>query len=221
MTVDQSKHTESGATRAFASVVGSGKNSTILHYVDNKSNLPSGGLVVVDIGASLNHYCADITRTYPVNGKFSDRQKQVYQDVLDAQEYIAKLVKPGIYLNNKEHPEQSLSHLSKKFLQEKGYDVEKEFPHGIGHYVGLDVHDVGSYKTVLAVGDVITVEPGIYLRKESLGVRIEDMYWVVKDGAICLSEEIPKKIKGVERFMKESRFAEEGSESSAENEIEH
>lgn len=201
-------YTESNAKKAFASVVGSGINSTILHYIDNKDRLPDDELVVVDIGASFNHYCADITRTYPVSGSFSQRQKKVYQDVLDTQEYVAECAKPGVYLNNKNEPDNSLNHLAHEFLKKRGYNVEKEFPHGIGHFVGLDVHDVGDYSVPLAVGDVITIEPGIYLREENLGVRIEDMYWVVKDGVICLSEEIPKKIKDVERFMKESHFTE-------------
>lgn len=202
-------YTESNAKKAFASVIGSGINSTILHYIDNKDLLPDDGLVVVDIGASFNHYCADITRTYPVSGNFSQRQKKVYQDVLDTQEYVAECAKPGVYLNNKNEPENSLNHLAHEFLKKRGYDVEKEFPHGIGHFVGLDVHDVGNYSIPLAVGDVITIEPGIYLREEKLGVRIEDMYWVVKDGVICLSEEIPKKIKDIEKFMRESHFVEE------------
>ncbi len=201
-------YTESNARKAFTSIVGSGINSTILHYIDNKDALPADGLVVVDIGASFNHYCADITRTYPVSGAFSQRQKEVYQDVLDTQEYISECAKPGVYLNNKNVPENSLNHLAHEFLRKRGYDVEKDFPHGIGHFVGLDVHDVGNYSVPLALGDVITIEPGIYLRQEKLGVRIEDMYWIVKDGAICLSEEIPKKIKDIERFMRESHFTE-------------
>jgi len=198
--------TESGATRAFASVVGSGKNSTVLHYIDNQAILPKNGLVVVDIGASFNHYCSDITRTYPVSGKFSERQKKVYQDVLDTQEYIASIAKPGMFMRNKNKPEKCLNTLSKKFLTERGYNVEKDFPHGIGHYVGLDVHDVGSYETPIQAGDIITIEPGIYLRDEELGVRIEDIYWVIKDGIVCLSEGVPKKPEEIQKFMKESRF---------------
>src|SRR3989338_3598574 len=99
---------EAQATRAFASVVGGGKNSTILHYVDNKDVLSKNDLVVVDIGASFNHYCGDITRTYPVSGKFSSRQKEIYQIVLETQEYIAAQARPGLWLRNKEKPDQSL-----------------------------------------------------------------------------------------------------------------
>lgn len=201
--------TESGATRAFASVVGSGKNSTVLHYVDNKAPLPDKGLVVVDIGASFNHYCSDVTRTYPVAGVFSERQKKVYQDVLDTQEYIASIAKPGMFMRNKNEPDKCLNTLSKKFLAERGYDVEKDFPHGIGHYVGLDVHDVGSYETPIQAGDIITIEPGIYLPDEQIGIRIEDIYWVIKDGVVCLSEGVPKKPEDIQKFMKDSRFTEE------------
>jgi Xaa-Pro aminopeptidase len=202
--------TESGATKAFASVVGSGVNSTILHYTDNRSALDNNDLVVVDIGASFNHYCSDVTRTYPVSGRFSARQKQVYQDVLDCQAYIADLAKPGIYLRNKEKPENCLNSLAHKFLADRGYNVETEFPHGIGHFVGLDVHDVGDVTQPLKPGDIITIEPGIYLREEKLGVRIEDVYWVVKDGVVALTEEVPKKPEELERFMKDSRFSQDG-----------
>lgn len=204
--------TQSGATKAFASVVGSGVNSTILHYVNNSSQLADKGLVVVDIGASFNHYCSDVTRTYPISGTFSEEQKKVYQDVLDCQEHIAGLAKPGMYLRNKKEPKKCLNTLAHEFLQQRGYDVEKEFPHGIGHFVGLDVHDVGDYSVPLCPGDVITIEPGIYLRDKALGVRIEDCYWVVKDGVICLTEEVPKKIEAVQNFMKESRFTDDSLE---------
>jgi Xaa-Pro aminopeptidase len=199
-------YTESGARPAFASIVGSGVNGTILHYVDNSAKLPDKGLVVVDIGASAQHYCSDVTRTYPVSGKFSETQKKVYQDVLDCQSYIAQLAAPGMFLRNKKQPEKCLNTLAHEFLQKRGYDVQKVFPHGVGHFVGLDVHDVGDYNEPLAVGDIITIEPGIYLRDKEFGVRIEDVYWIVKDGAICLTEEVPKKASEVERFMQDACF---------------
>lgn len=201
-------YTESGATRAFASIVGSGKNSTVLHYVDNKAPLKESDLVVVDIGASYNHYCSDVTRTYPVSGKFTTRQKKVYQDVLDCQAYIADLAKPGMFLSYKQEPDKCLNTLAHTFLEDRGYIIQKEFPHGIGHFVGLDVHDVGDYKQPLAIGDIITIEPGIYLSDECLGVRIEDVYWIVKDGTVCLTDSVPKKVEEVEDFMKASRLGE-------------
>ena len=195
---------ENKARPAYPTIVGSGKNATILHYGVNNEELALTGLTVVDAGASFGHYCADITRTYPTNGKFSARQKKVYQDVLDAQTYVAQLAKPGMYLRNAQSPDLCLNTRAKQFLKERGYDVEKQFPHGIGHFVGLDVHDVGDRAEPLAVGDVITIEPGIYIKEEALGVRIEDMYWIVEDGNVCLSDAIAKEVTDVELSMKES-----------------
>ena len=193
--------TGSCARIAFPSIVAGGKNATILHYHENNQPLEKGGLVVVDIGAEYGYYCADITRTYPISGKFTKRQQEIYSAVLDTQTYIAELAKPGMYLNNKHNPEQSLHHLAVKFLQEHGYD--KYFLHGIGHYLGLDVHDVGDYATPLQEGDVITIEPGIYSADEQIGVRIEDDYWLVKDGVVCLSEAIPKEIALIQEMAQE------------------
>ena len=194
--------TGSRARIAFPSIVGSGANSTVLHYTENDGIMKEGDLVVVDIGAQYNHYCADLTRTYPVSGEFTARQKEVYNLVLETQEYIAQLAKPGMWLSNKDKPEQSLNHLAKKFLEQKGY--ADYFPHGIGHYLGLDVHDVGDYAEPLASGDVITIEPGIYIPEEQIGIRIEDNYWITKDGAICLSEQLPKDVTSIEQMVKKS-----------------
>jgi Xaa-Pro aminopeptidase len=191
----------SGARPAFATIVGSGKNSTILHYHDNNAPLKKGDLVVVDIGAEIGHYCADITRTYPVSGVFTKRQREIYDIVLETQEYIASLAKPGIWLSNKDKPEQSLNHLAKKYLTERGYGAY--FPHGIGHFLGLDVHDVGDYSVPLREGDVITIEPGIYIPEENIGIRIEDDYWIVKDGVVCLSEFIPKRAEDIEAIVQQ------------------
>ncbi|MDZ4099608.1 MAG: M24 family metallopeptidase, partial [Methylophilaceae bacterium] len=182
------------------SVVGSGEQSTVLHYATNAEKMHTGDLVVVDIGAALDGYCADLTRTYPVSGKFSKRQKEVYEVVLAAQEYIADIAKPGYWLNNPEQPEKSLNHLAQKFIAQKGYG--DYVVHGIGHYLGLDVHDVGDYTQPLKEGMVFTIEPGIYIPKERIGIRIEDNYWVVKDGVVCLSEQLPKKPEDIEAFMR-------------------
>jgi len=193
--------TESNSKLAFPSIVGSGRNSTVLHYTANNKVIAKDELVVVDIGASFGEYAADLTRTYPSNGKFTERQKEIYNIVLDTQAYIADLAKPGLWLNNPEHPDKSLNHLTKAYLKAKKLD--KYLPHGIGHYLGLDVHDVGDYKQKLAPGMVITIEPGIYIPEEQLGVRIEDDYWITDNGAICLSEELPKTVKEIEAFMLE------------------
>jgi len=160
-----------GARRAFPSIIASGKNSVILHYTENSSRMRDGQLVIVDIGAYSDNYCADITRTYPVNGAFSNRQKELYQVVLDAQNYIASIARPGFYILNKDEKDKSLHHLAKVFLKEKGYD--RYFPHGIGHFLGLDIHDVGNFSNPLQEGDVITIEPGIYIPSEQLVIRIE------------------------------------------------
>ena len=188
--------TGSHARIAFPSIVASGKNGTILHYTSNSAQLQEGDLVVVDIGAEYNYYCADITRTYPVSGKFSARQRELYNLVLETQQYVADLAKPGYWLSNQEHPDKSLHHLARKFLDTRGYG--RYFIHGIGHFLGLDVHDVGNYKEPLQEGDVFTIEPGIYIPEEKIGIRIEDNYWVAKETVICLSEHLPKTISEIE-----------------------
>lgn len=196
--------TQSGARKAFTTIVGSGMNSTILHYNDNTQKLPVDGVVVVDCGAMVNHYCSDVTRTYPVSGKFSKRHKQVYNDVLTVQKKVAHAAKAGMYLKNKDYPELCLNTLARRLFSQMGYNIEKDFPHSIGHYVGLDVHDVGSYKEPLAEGDIITIEPGIYLKEEQMGIRIEDVYWITQDGNVCITDSIPKEIEEVEELIRYS-----------------
>ena len=162
----------------------------------------NGDLVVVDIGAELGMYAADITRTYPVSGTFSKRQRELYDIVLATQQHIADISKPGLWLSNKEHPDKSLNHLARQFLQKYGYD--KYLPHGIGHFLGLDVHDVGDYSVPLQAGDIITIEPGIYIPEEGIGIRIEDDYWVVEDGVVCLSDGLSKEARDIEQMVQQS-----------------
>jgi len=188
-----------GAIPAFPSIVATGKNTTILHYTQRNASLGHNDLVVVDIGAEYGFYAADLTRTYPASGKFTDRQREVYTAVLETQAYIESIAVPGMYLKNAQNPEQSLHHLAVKFLEKKGF--AQYFCHGIGHYLGLDVHDVGDYQTPLQTGDVFTIEPGIYIAAESLGVRIEDDYVMADDGAVCLSYELPKQPDDIEKMM--------------------
>lgn len=199
---------ESGASAAFPTIVASGKNSTVLHYFKNNRLMKKGDLVVVDIGAEIDYYCADLTRTYPVSGIFTNRQRDVYNIVLQTQQYIESLAKPGYWLSNKDQPEKSLNHLARAYLKEQGYD--KYFHHGIGHFLGIDVHDVGNYLEPLKEGDVITIEPGIYIPEENLGVRIEDDYWVTSQGVVCMSEEFPKDPFAIEELM--AQELEEGLE---------
>lgn len=193
---------EGGASVAFPTIVASGKNSTVLHYHKNKNTMRDGDLVVIDIGAEYEYYCADLTRTYPVSGTFTRRQREVYGIVLEAQAYIASQAKPGMWLFNAEKPEQSLQHLAIAFFEKKGY--AKYFVHGIGHFLGMDVHDVGDRAQALEEGDVITIEPGLYIPEERIGIRIEDDYWLVKDGVECLSAELPKSIKEIEELAQSS-----------------
>jgi Xaa-Pro aminopeptidase len=191
----------SGAQHAFPSIIGSGKRSTTLHYNVNNGAMKNGDLVVVDIGAEYQYYAADLTRTYPVSGTYTARQKEIYQMVLDTQEYIASIAAPEYFLVSKKYQDKSLHHLAHKFLEKHGYD--KYFPHSIGHFLGLEVHDVGNYDIPLQEGDVITIEPGLYIPEEGIGVRIEDNYWIVENGNVCLSEELPKKAEEIEAYMAE------------------
>lgn len=191
----------SGATISFPSIVGTGKNSTILHYQKSADVLKDGDLVLIDCGARYNHYCGDLTRTYPVSGFFTQRQKEIYALVLEVQEYIASIAMPGFWLSNADQKEKSLNHLAQAYFAEKGYG--SYFIHGIGHYLGIDVHDVGDYKKPLAEGDVFTIEPGLYIPQEQIGIRIEDNYWMTKQGVICLSEQLPKEIKEIEKMVQQ------------------
>jgi len=194
--------TASGGRQAFPSIVAGGKNATTLHYTANDCELKKGDLVLVDIGAQMGRYCADISRTYPVSGRFSERQRELYNIVLETQEYIAEQARPGMWLFNAEKEAESLHHLAKKFLDSKG--LGKYFPHGIGHFLGLDVHDVGDRKRPLQEGDLFTIEPGVYIPEEGIGIRIEDNYWMVKDGVVCLSEDLPKTADAIEQMMSQS-----------------
>jgi len=210
---------EDGNGIAFPSIVASGVNGTVLHYEPRSTSMKKGELVVVDIGAEFNHYCADITRTYPVTGVFTQRQREVYNVVLDTQSYIASLAAPGYWLNNPSEPEKSLHHLACAFLAERGY--AEYFPHSIGHFLGLDVHDVGNTSEPLRAGDVITIEPGIYIRGEQLGIRIEDDYWIIDDGNICLSENLPRTPEEIEELVQTKveveMVDEEGEDDEDEN----
>ncbi len=207
--------TSSGARTSFPSIVASGKNSTVLHYNLNSDTMKNGDLVVVDIGAEFGCYAADLTRTYPVSGHFTKRQREVYDSVLATQEYIADLAKPGMWLSNAQYPEQSLNHLARAFLTKKGYG--KYFPHGIGHFLGLDVHDVGDSAEPLQEGDIITIEPGIYIPEEQIGIRIEDDYWIVADGVVCLSENLPKSAEEIEFMVQQTLEDAEESDLDEEN----
>lgn len=176
---------------AFPTIVGSGPWSCILHYNTNRRPMEAGDLVVCDIGARWGHYCADITRTFPVSGKFGERQRQVYEVVLEAQEAAIAAVKPGVFTRN--------VHAAACAVIEKA-GFAKYFFHGTSHYLGLEAHDPGSYDLPLEPGCIVTVEPGIYIASESLGVRIEDDVLVTAKGREVLTT-APKGVREIERLM--------------------
>jgi Xaa-Pro aminopeptidase len=188
--------------------VGSGPNSTIPHYFANNRQLEDGELVVVDIGAEYQYYTADITRTYPVSGKFTPRQREIYQLVLDAQTEAAKQVKTGttllMPLTGFVREYFRKSPLRAKGEDGKEYTMDHFFIHGLGHYLGMDVHDVGNYAKPLQVGEVFTIEPGIYIKSENLGIRIEDDY-LLTGGLEKLSKDIPSDPDEIERRIAEAK----------------
>jgi Xaa-Pro aminopeptidase len=178
---------------AFGSIVGSGKESTVLHYPEHGRTIAPGSLVVVDIGADYGHYAADVTRTYPADGHFTPEQRKIYEVVLRAQQTCADLVRPGVYF-------QDLQRKAEEIIRAAGY--RDYFTHGLGHFVGLDVHDAGVYRKPLQAGMVITIEPGIYIPEKSLGVRIEDEFLVTANGAKHLTSALPRDPDAVERMMR-------------------
>ncbi len=195
--------TENLAKPAYPSIVATGLNGTVLHYHANNQKFADGDLVVVDAGAQYQQYCADITRTYPVSGKFTQEQQAMYELVLECQELVAEHAKPGMWLFNKENQEMSLHHIAMSFFKKHG--VDQYFTHGIGHFLGLDVHDVGNRSKALQQGDVITIEPGLYIPEKKMAIRIEDNYWIVDQATpVCLSEGLPKTIKGVEEMIEQA-----------------
>lgn len=191
--------TSNGVASAFVPIVASGAHAAIVHYQSCTYAIQKGELVIVDCGACVDGYCADISRTYPVSKKFSEVQKKLYGLVLQAHDYVAGLIKPGMYLNNAALPEQSLHHQALQFFAK--HNCEKYFNHGIGHFLGLDVHDVGDPGAPLQEGDVITIEPGLYRADQGIGVRIENDFWVIKDGAHNFSEDLPVAVDEVQAMV--------------------
>lgn len=198
--------TRGGAERpGFPSIVGSGLYSTILHYSENHKQIDASDTVVCDIGAEYSLYTADITRTYPANGKFNERQRAIYQLVLDTQSAAAAHWKPGMKmsdLHNFAVEFMRKSPLRAKDVDGKEYTMDHFFIHGLGHYLGMDVHDTGDYLRPLQPGEVFTIEPGIYIQTEKLGVRIEDDYVITPEQTVRkMSEKIPSTVEEIERLM--------------------
>jgi len=175
---------------AFPSIVGSGYNATTLHYDQNAGECRDGELVVVDIGARFGYYCGDLTRTYPVNGSFSDRQRAIYELVLEAHNRAAEAIRPGVRIS--ELRKIAYGVIEGSDLRDSGGErLGQYFIHGLGHFLGLDAHDPGGDEVVLEPGMVLTNEPGIYLPQEELGVRIENDFLVTEAGAENLSAALP------------------------------
>ncbi len=182
---------------AYAPIFGSGPNSTVLHYSADARRMDSGEVIVIDAGAQCDSYTTDITRTLPVNGRFTPRQKEIYNYVLGAQNAVLAAIKPGVEIS-------SLTKIAKDYLDQykdaDGTPMSKYLPHGVSHHVGLDVHDATA-PAPLAPGMVITVEPGIYIPKENLGVRIEDTVLVTETGVELLSGALPREPAEIEKAM--------------------
>lgn len=184
-------------------IVAGGKNATVLHYQTNNEQIADGALVLLDLGAESNYYAADITRTFPVNGKFSDRQRAFYEIVLDAEEKIIAAVKPGVTLRELNDLTKSLlaEGLIRMGVIEQEEELIKYYFHSIAHHLGLDTHDSALHGAPLEPGMVITIEPGLYIEEEAIGIRIEDDVLVTADGFEVLSPQIPKSVEDMERLI--------------------
>jgi len=194
---------KNGCKNSFASIVASGVNATILHYGDNNQKIEKNSLVLTDLGASYKYYNADITRTFPASGKFTARQKEVYEVVLGGNKLIIDYAKPGMTLRElnahlvKYYEEQ----LEKLGLLKNGKTVKDYYYHGVSHMLGMQTHDVAYPTYVLKPGNVFTVEPGLYIEEEKIGIRIEDNVLMTKEGCVNLSKDIIKEVKDIEEFM--------------------
>jgi Xaa-Pro aminopeptidase len=199
--------------QAYGSILASGDRARTLHYVSNNAECKAGELILMDFGAEYGGYCADLTRTVPVNGKFGRRQKTVYNACLHLHDYAKSLLKPGISIvdyTDKVGEEATRQFLKIGLLRKS--DVKNEDPenkayrkylyHGISHHLGIDVHDLGTRTEPIKAGMVFTVEPGIYIEEEQMGVRIENNLWITKNGNKDLMKNIPITVEEIEALMK-------------------
>ena len=188
---------------AFHTIAASGKNATVLHYSANNCSIPEDSLILFDLGAKVEHYSADITRTFPVSGRFTERQKELYSIVLQAQKDTIKAIKPGAAMKSLNlATRKSLSQSCKKIgLIHEDTELSRYYFHGVSHFLGLDTHDVGNTDCDLRAGMILTVEPGLYIEEENIGIRIEDNVLITEDGCTLLSSFIPKEIEEIEAFM--------------------
>lgn len=198
--------------QAYGSIIASGDRARTLHYVSNNQECKDGELILMDFGANYGNYCADLTRTVPVNGKFSERQKEVYNACLHLHTYAKEILKPGISII--EYTDKVGDEATKQFIKlgliSKG-DVKNEdkenrayrkyLYHGISHHLGIDVHDLGTRVEPITEGMVFTIEPGIYIEQEQMGIRIENNVWITKNGNKDLMKNIPITVEEIETIM--------------------
>jgi Xaa-Pro aminopeptidase len=199
----------------YAPIVGAGPNSTALHYDKLSRKIADGDIVVLDVGAQFSGYSADITRTIPANGKYTPRQLEIYTVVLGAQNAVLAALKPGMTFCKS--GDNSLYKISYDYINSHGKDLHGKklgqyYIHGLGHNIGLDVHDPGEYCKPLVPGMVVTIEPGVYIPEENLGVRIEDDVLITPAGFDFLSQRLPRDPAEIEKIMSEAAH----SRSSAE-----
>jgi Xaa-Pro aminopeptidase len=193
-----------GVKPSFGTIAANGTNATILHYRKNNAPIAENNLILFDLGVQKDMYCSDITRTFPVSGKFTERQKAFYEIVLEANKRSIEFLRPGVTFKEwndfgKKVLAEGLIKLGK--IKDES-EVTKYYYHSLGHFLGLDVHDVGNYTKPFEENQVLTVEPGLYIADEGIGIRIEDNVLLTKDGRINLSKSIIKEVKDIEAFMK-------------------
>jgi Xaa-Pro aminopeptidase len=174
--------------------VGSGPNSCVWHYEENARQMEEGDLVLMDFGADLDYLCMDITRTWPASGKFTPEQKEIYEIVLAVQKACIEAYKPGV-------TSQDVRRHVSEVLKAKGID-SRGLRGGIGHYVGMAVHDVGPRGVPLQEGMVFAIEPALYYTDKNIGIRIEDTILITKDGCEVLTKDVPKEIADIEKLMR-------------------
>ncbi len=202
--------------QAYSSIIASGDRARTLHYVFNNQECKEGELILMDFGAKYGGYNADLTRTVPVNGKFTERQKEVYNACLHLHNFCKSLLKPGISIVD--YTEKVGDEATKQFIKigllnksdvknegKENRAYRKYLYHGISHHLGMDVHDLGTRVEPIKAGMVFTVEPGIYIEEEQMGVRVENNVWITENGNIDLMESIPITVKEIEELMKPSQ----------------
>jgi Xaa-Pro aminopeptidase len=197
---------------AYTPIIASGFSACVLHYIDNDKPCKDGDLLLMDVGAEYGNYNADMTRCIPVNGKFSERQRAVYNSVLNVMKGAKALLKPGVLMH--EYHKQVGELMTKELVDLKLITLDdvknqnpewpaykKYFMHGTSHFLGLDVHDVGDWTQPIAEGNVFTVEPGIYIREESLGIRIENNIVITKNGNTDMFDQFAIEVEEIEEIM--------------------